>query len=640
MLLKMSKVRIIGTKRRVEDTVRLLHRAGVLQIEDMSGMPEPPLPAMAVDEKRQEERQEITFLGARLEALLSILPRPALDEDELDRLYDQLYLEPSPELMKPIRQDLEEIGLQVQELAEQRETLENELVALPRYEDTIRRLVPLTTGMAELSGFETVVAVMMERRYNFVVDLIREELQDMTEGQFELVSRNVDERTTAALVGVPRRFSARVESLLTREHLTRVRLPEELTGISFSDALSRIEERQLSIPRELEQIEGSLGGLSEGCYGRLLTWRAICTDRVEEIDVLGNFGQTRRTFLVQGWIPQRDIPGLERLLEEELKGEAYLAEMEMGREELEHAPVAFRNLRIVQPFEALIRLLALPRYGTLDPTPLMAIFLPLFFGIILGDVAYGIVVGAGAFYLARRSRPGSTMHSLGRVLLICAFWAIVWGVIFGEFLGNLGEHYGMHPLWINRAEAMIPLIVFSIAIGVVHVLLGLVLGVWNAVRERSRREVLERGGMLVSLVALFLLAATMQKYLPAALTTPSAALLVIGLVVLMVSMGGVGIVLGPIEFLGAIGNMLSYIRIAAIGISSVYLAEVANEMAGAAGNIILGAIIAGFLHILNIALGVMSPTIQSLRLHYVEFFGKFYQSGGEEYAPFRREGIQ
>jgi V/A-type H+-transporting ATPase subunit I len=111
--------------------------------------------------------------------------------------------------------------------------------------------------------------------------------------------------------------------------------------------------------------------------------------------------------------------------------------------------------------------------------------------------------------------------------------------------------------------------------------------------------------------------------------------LLVGLSILIYTIGSLGFFLGPLELVGLVGNILSYLRIAAIGLASVYLAMVANALAGFVGNILVGLIIAVLFHALNIALGAFSPTIQSLRLHYVEFFSKFYQGGGEPFQPFQ-----
>jgi V/A-type H+-transporting ATPase subunit I len=179
----------------------------------------------------------------------------------------------------------------------------------------------------------------------------------------------------------------------------------------------------------------------------------------------------------------------------------------------------------------------------------------------------------------------------------------------------------------------------AIAMGILQVFLGLILGVWGAVRERHLGEVGEKVGALVGLVAVFALLGVVAGRLPEAFFTPFVVLLLVGIVLLSVPMGLIGVLLGPLELLGTIGNILSYLRIAAIGLSSVYLAMVANEMAGLMGNIVLGAVVAGLFHVLNIALGIVSPTIQALRLHYVEFFSKFYEGGGRPFTPFRREGV-
>ena len=139
----------------------------------------------------------------------------------------------------------------------------------------------------------------------------------------------------------------------------------------------------------------------------------------------------------------------------------------------------------------------------------------------------------------------------------------------------------------------------------------------------------------MGLIGLFLLVGILARVLPDRFMTPAIAGMIVGIVLLGSSLGWLGIIMGPIEFISLIGNILSYLRIAAIGLASVYLAKVANDIAGMVGNLIVGVIIAVLIHSLNLALGAFSPTIHSLRLHYVEFFRKFYEGGGRPYEPYR-----
>jgi V/A-type H+-transporting ATPase subunit I len=208
-----------------------------------------------------------------------------------------------------------------------------------------------------------------------------------------------------------------------------------------------------------------------------------------------------------------------------------------------------------------------------------------------------------------------------------AAWATVWGVIYGEFLGDLGHRlFGWKPLWINREEAIEPLLLFALAIGAAHIVFGLVLGIFTA---RRRSERLERIATLVGLAGLFVLVAVAAGKLPSGFVTPGIAVLVIGLVLLIALQGA----MGALHLVGAAGNILSYLRLAAIGLASVYLARVANDL-GAAAPLWLGVIVAALFHALNLVLGAFSPTIQALRLHYVEFFGKFHEGGGRPFTPF------
>jgi V/A-type H+-transporting ATPase subunit I len=277
-------------------------------------------------------------------------------------------------------------------------------------------------------------------------------------------------------------------------------------------------------------------------------------------------------------------------------------------------------------------MLPLPRYGTIDPTPYMAVFFPMFFGLMLGDAGYGAVLGLLALALHRRSAPGTTARTAAEVAGPCALFAIVFGALFGEYFGDLGHRWaGLEPLWRERKDAMVPFLVLCLALGVVHVVLGLVLGVLAGARSHPRQAI-GRGisALMIVLIVVALLAAV--EVLPRAVLTPAVIALLVAFPVLILIEG----IVAAVELITAVGHILSYARIMALGTASVMLAIVANQLAGAMGSAVVGALFALLFHLVNFGLGLFGPTIHALRLHYVEFFGTFYNPGGTPYQPLER----
>jgi V/A-type H+-transporting ATPase subunit I len=295
----------------------------------------------------------------------------------------------------------------------------------------------------------------------------------------------------------------------------------------------------------------------------------------------------------------------------------------------EDVPVALKNPRLFRPFEMITHTLPLPRYGTLDPTPFVAVFFPMFFGLMLGDAGYGALAGILAFVLHRRSRPGTTVRSVAEMLGACALFAILFGLAFGELLGDLGRRwFGLEPLLFDRETALVPFLGLAIAIGVVHVVLGLIAGAIS--RRRSQpRAALGKGlsALMILLIVVALLAA--MKILPGGFLTPAVIALLIAFPILIVLEG----IVAPVELMSDLGHILSYARIMALGTASVMLAVVANRLSGAVGSIAVGLVFGLLFHLVNFALGLFSPSIHALRLHYVEFFGTFYSPGGVRYQP-------
>jgi len=643
MQVKMARLQIVGLKTQLVPTVHTLHRLGCVQIDDVSEVEEISARPLRLDRDMVRVQEELAYLVARIEGLWSTL---GANQDRLGTLPIEHDTSETriADCVSQARTGLDVLGPRVQALVSRREALEAEQASLPRYEATLRKLLPIVPSSAR-DPANTSIGVLVSRAHLGVLDTIAERVLNLTGGRAEIVAEDVDTVTRAMLIVIPREFATEIETLLGREDISRLRLPGGFENQPPDAAVAALSHRLAVIPQELSQIKTELATLAAEWQPRLVQWHACLRDRLEEFAVLAHFGETDQTFVLCGWTPEREMSRVRAALTAD-SGEAVIVQLlPLTPEEEARAPVALENPGPARPFESLVRLFALPRYHGIDPTLLMAFFMPIFFGMMLGDVGYGALLLLGCFVMLRRvsvvRRPGA-LRDLVHVMTLGAAWGIVFGFLYGEAFGTLGEQFGMHAIWLDRtsADQVDDLLLFTIAVGAVHVTLGLILGVWESIRERSKSLLLERGGMLIGLIGLFLIVAVAVKWLPSGFMTPGVAVMIVGIVLLGASLGWLGVLMGPIEFIGLIGNILSYLRIAAIGLASVYLARVANELAGSFGVVIVGIIIALLIHALNLALGAFSPTIHSLRLHYVEFFRKFYEGGGRPFEPFGYQAAQ
>jgi V/A-type H+-transporting ATPase subunit I len=397
-----------------------------------------------------------------------------------------------------------------------------------------------------------------------------------------------------------------------------------------------MDRRQSEIPAELDQARHELHAL---LAPRAAAWRATreqLLSELERLEAVAYTGATSRTFVVVGWTPRAQVPQLRRELERSAGGELVLEELSTPADA--EPPVLMRNRSLAQPFEFLVRFLDLPRSGSLDPTMLMALILPVMVGVMVGDVVYGaLLLGLSLLVRRRFAARSAALRDLSRVFVAGALWAIVFGFLFGEALGDLGRRLGLPALWFYRGgpDAVEALLLFALAFGAAHVVLGQLLGLRQSAHARRPAELINRSGSLLALGGVFALAGVAADRVPGGALAPSAAAaaIAVGLVLLIVGRGALGLVMGPLELIGTLGNILFYLRLAAVGLASAYLAVVANQLAVLAP-LWIGVFIAAFFHTLNLGLASLSPMIQALRLHYVEFFSKFYEGGGQQFRPF------
>jgi V/A-type H+-transporting ATPase subunit I len=629
VIVAMSKVQVLGPRRLLPEVIRCLHTQGVLQLRSFPDEPAAPRDGkgglrarkipLAGDELDQERSLE--EISRRLDALLLILPVAREGSREAGALEDVA--------SAGIRPQLEAVEAEVRALNERRLALQEERDIVSRYERLLTALSPLLPALAETTHLETVG--LLVRRDPEALRFVEQEVGRITRGAYSLLTRDVDKEHAGVLLTVPREAARELSRLLFEQGITEIKLPERYADRPLVTTLSLLLRRGREIPDEIAAVEAGLQASAHRWYEPLRRAQRTARERLAALRALANCGETEHAFVIWGWVPSQRCEALKGALERAFSGKVSLFEHAISEAERDQVPVVLHNPAPIRPFELLLSLLSPPRYGSIDPTPFLAVFFPLFFGLMLGDVGYGLVLLALTLLARAKRWGGETGRRFTTIAFVCSVSAIVFGVLFGELFGELGAPIGIHPLLFNRATAVLVFLGLALALGAFHVVLGVGLGLFSALRCGERHKALAKATTLAVIAAAALAAlARTGGYVPAGVG--QWALYALGpLLVVLIAVEGI---LAPLEMMKTVGNVFSYARLMALGVASVMLAEVANQMAGFFP-VVVGVMVAVTLHTVNFVMGCFSPAIQALRLHYVEFFDKFYEDGGRPYEPFR-----
>jgi V/A-type H+-transporting ATPase subunit I len=456
-----------------------------------------------------------------------------------------------------------------------------------------------------------------------------------------------------------------VEGLLQEAGYQAVPIPEE-----SGDPQSRINfyNEQIALHKqETVDINRKLDAIKEKHAGFLVACEEILKVQVEKTEAPLRFATTNETFVAEGWVPSVSVETIRPALEKVTGGKIFITVLPTDPEH-DSVPVEYHNPSFAKPTQMLMDVYSRPKYTELDPTLSLSIVFPLFFGLILGDVGYGLILLAMCLVL-RKYLKGEEGTQLLVVLRNASISSIFFGLLFGEFLGfalpwrpvifsrhlNIGAHSAGHGPQIPE------LMILAIWIGLLHITLGRVFGMINHARQdhgdhRTKAVMANFGWLLVMWGILVMIWSIVQMpYMPDFTNFPpvimdlniaaivGAVMLITGVLFIARDSG-----LELVELPTIISHVLSYSRIVAVGLSSVAIAMVVNyisigmliepqlENITITGVlfIILGVAVFLIGQALNLALGILGSGLHSVRLHYVEFFTKFYKGGGKKYNPF------
>ncbi len=648
MIVEMSRVIVLGPKRLLGPVLDEVQRLGSLHVDRIESDEAPQSPAT---DEQAAERQRLERLLAQADGLLTLLP-PADGSPPS-----------APDAGSPqdVEAELAALERGVRDLTRTRLELEEERTLIETYEGAVRALSPLLQALQDSARLES-VGFLLNTSDLKVVAALRSELVRATGGRVEVVSRTVDERRLGVVVAFRREDGDAVRGVLARAGITELRLPARFAGGVVADAVALMARRRQEIPQELERVDRQLRDLALRVRPRLEALRAWLADRAAQLAVLQDLGATRYTFILHGWAPSRAVAQIRAVLAGRFGGDVVVIDSPADpHHEPERVPVLLDNHPWIRPFQRLLALFQPPRYGTWDPSPVVAVTFPLFVGLVIGDVGYGALLFLLGWKLRSLARAGRTLEvrllnlrfspallqDASFLIRACAVWIMAFGAVYAEAFGNLPELlWHVRPLF-NRVEETGRYFLLIIAAGIAMIFLGLLVHLVQALRHRHLEGAFEAGVIMTGTASLLLFLGARGAMLPASLAPVGLWMFVgaagLAAVSLAVEPNVIRRFLWLLESTTAFGHILSHARLMAFGLAAAALATAANELGRQAGVLgrVAAVLVAALFQALFFVFTIFGHVIQPARLHWVEFFSKFkfHEETGRAYRPFQKTAV-
>lgn len=617
---KVVRIRIIGSESVREKVVATLHRFGVMQIEQA----DPSVAAEMQVSSRSEELEKFSSKLQLFRSYESILPAVPVKGKATFSSPDDI-LEQASKI---------DIGDALKELKSKEEDLETDI-------KEIERRIEAVVG---LQGINQDISIFNSSRIKSYV--VMGEIIDVDLLKKELVDCSIIKSGDNYIISIRKDLDKELARLASSGKFTLIHIPE-VSGKPedyLHDLQAMMEEKR----KLLHEVRDELLKISNVYYERIVQIREALEIETSRLETSEKLPRLRDAFALEGWITVRNLDRMRPILEKTSQGKIIISTVKTS----DMPPTVLSNFHSIKFFEFFIRFYSLPLESEFDPTLIFAIVFPFFFGLMVGDFGYGIVILLFSIWLKnrlerprKRSRLPKGLTSfvtrifgtgplivLSKTLIIGSVVAIVAGIIFNDFFG-----FKVLPFTVYNVIDNVPkLLLLSGYIGISMVSFGLILGAIDQYRMDHMRGMGAKIGWLILAISLTIFGLDVIHASYSISFYTSLAFMMIGGITVVVMEG----VTAGVEIPSLLSHILSYTRIVGILLASVALADVIDYIFVKGIRIspvdaVVAVIILVLGQIFNLIIVIFEPGIQGARLIYVEFFSKFYHGGGKPFRPFR-----
>ncbi len=629
----MSRVTILFHKKYEDSLIKKLHENGLVSIEKFEHK----------ELKEVEEHNEADVFAsyeARITKLIDIIKNYRRREKGLKRFFS------FPEIKK---KNLSGINLK-NYLEKWLPEMEKKIYGLQEKMDSLQEELGNARARLEklelLSLFNIDISWLGKSKYIIVrAGVVSSPELEIRGGKVYI--RQIDKERWLAIVVAPASMEREIYSIKNFEEIY-------VDGSGEAKKIKAIEEKKIKeLEKKLNGMEEEMRGLHEKYIHELKAFLEAVKIEREEREIRKKFASTEFAYGIRGWCLTENVPLLKKIAEDATEGKVFVHARKAARNE-ENVPVYLKNPKWAKPFETFVELFSMPKYNEVNPTTFIGFAFVLFFALMLGDAGYGLVIfllSITAFIKFKKSRFIREWSFVGIWL---GLGNIFTGFLFNSFFGDFIPRFITHAkdgliyhaniagiaLPIDAIHKPVIILGISLILGLAHLNTGLLLAVYQNIKRRNYKPIIEEqfawfslqigGGLLIgsSMLELWKLSNTLNII--------AIVLTIIGLIFVFKK--------GPLGFFditGYLGDWLSYARLTALGLATAGMALAFNIVAQLIPSlvpyigVVLVPIILVVAHFANLIIQALGAVIHSLRLQYVEFFNRFYDGGGKKFIPFR-----